>query len=72
MKVQVTYELTDDEMIAIGLDINGMLKPCTRVGAKVWFNENRHPLLVEKAVKIGAIREELTKDILIFERTDGE
>ena len=70
MKVQVTYELTDDEMIAIGLDVNGLLKPCSRTGAKLWFEDNRHPTLVTKANKIRGMREELLKGIGI--KVNGE
>ena len=72
MKVQVTYELTVDERIAIGLDITGQLIPCTRAGAKLWFDQNPHGLLAEKAAKVGAARDELRGEIIASLKSHGE
>lgn len=63
MKVQVTFDLTQDELIAIGLDVNQVMAPASRTGVKMWFADNPHPTLVQKGGAIRAIREDLTAHV---------
>ena len=71
MKVQLTVEVTDDEMIAVGLLTTGLFIPATRVQIR----ETAEEVLSTYFTKIGDEVSELKtnlRDELLAKLTEGE
>ena len=64
MKVAYTFDLSLDERIAISVDVNGQLVPCTRAEAKAWLDDNPHTLLVQTATRVKQVREDLVEHVV--------
>ena len=47
MKVRITYDLTEDEMIAINVAQTGQFSACSRETAITWLTDNTGSELVE-------------------------